>query len=118
LGFVFELLIALSIVAALILAAVVPPLMLLWVGVVLGTFGALLGVPAGLIYHARLWRALRERGQPTTGFWLRPHHLHDKLSAAQLGPIQAWFFAGVVGFGLTLLGAVGVVAGVVRFASL
>lgn len=114
----FEVVIAALIVVALVLAAMIPPMTLLWIGVILGTLGALLGVPAGLVYHARLWKALRAEGHGTEGMWLRPHHLHAKVSEDRLAPIEAWFAAGVVGFAMTMLGAVGVVSGVVRFAAM
>jgi hypothetical protein len=113
----FEAIVALLILAALLLAALVPPMPLLWVAASLGSLGGLLGVPAGLIYHAKLWRALRAEGQDTAGMWLRPHLLHDKLSEERRELVQRWFAVGVVGFMLTILGAVGVVTAVVRVLS-
>lgn len=114
----FEIVIAVAIVAALLLAAMIPPMTMLWAGVVLGSLGALLGLPAGFVYHARLWRALRAEGLATTGMWIRPHHLHRQLSDARRGPLQVWFAVGAAGFGLTVLGATGVVTAIVRLAAL
>jgi hypothetical protein len=109
-----EAIVAVVIIACLVLAAVIPAMALLWLGAAIGTIGALLGIPAGVIYHARLWRSLRAENHGTEGFWLRPHTLHDKLSAQQLRPVQAWFAAGVVGFGLTMLGGTGVGIAIIR----
>jgi hypothetical protein len=110
----FEAIIAALIIAALLLAAWVPALPLLWAGAAIGTLGAVVGVPAGLVYHARLWRALRAEGQTTAGMLLRPHHLHDKLSAERLRVVQIWFAVGVVGFVMTIAGALAVVVALVR----
>jgi hypothetical protein len=110
----FEAIVAVLIIASLVLAAVIPAMTLLWLGAVIGTIGAVLGIPAGVVYHARLWRSLRAENQGTEGFWLRPHALHDKLSEQQLRPVQAWFAAGVVGFVMTLLGGLCVGIAIVR----
>jgi len=60
--------------------------------------GLLLGVPTGFWYHVRLRACLRRTG---------------KLPAPEEQPgVLAWFFAGGVGFGLTVLGCFGVGAGV------
>jgi len=109
-----EAIVAALIVACLVLAAVIPAMTLLWLGAGIGTLGALIGLPAGVIYHARLWRSLRAANQGTEGFWLRPHTLHDKLSEQQLRPIRVWFAIGVVGFGLTMLGGTAVAIAIVR----
>lgn len=113
----FEAIVAALIIVALVLAALIPAMPLLWVGVVIGSVGALVGVPAGLIYHAKLWRALRAAGCETGGMWLRPHLLHDKLSAQPRAVVQRWFAVGVVGFMLTISGGIGVVTAVVRLLS-
>ncbi|HLT34925.1 MAG TPA: hypothetical protein VK034_01535 [Enhygromyxa sp.] len=110
----FEAIVAILIVACLVLAAVIPPMILLWLGAAVGTIGALVGVPAGVVYHARLWRSLRAENQGTEGFWLRPHELHDRLSKQTLRPVQLWFAAGVVGFVMTLLGGTAVATAVIR----
>ena len=110
----FEAIVAALIIVCLVLAAVIPAMTLLWLGAAIGTIGALVGVPAGIVYHARLWRSLRARELGTEGFWLRPHRLHDKLSEAELRPVQVWFAIGVVGFVLTLVGGAGVGTAVIR----
>lgn len=109
-------LIAAAIVVALVLAAMIPPIALLWMSVVIGSLGAALGLTSGFVYHARLWQALRIEGHGTKGMWLRPHHLHGKLSDARRQPVQRWFWAGATGFGLTMLGSTGVLTAIVRLA--
>jgi hypothetical protein len=111
---VFETLIAGAIVVMLIAAALIPPMVLLWIGLGIGTLGATLGLVSGFVYHAQLWRALRVEGFDTKGIWLRPHHLHGKLSDARRLPVQRWFWAGATGFALTMLGATGVITAIVR----
>ncbi|PRP92449.1 hypothetical protein ENSA5_48670 [Enhygromyxa salina] len=112
----FEAVIAAAIIVALIAAAMIPPLTLLWIGVGVGSLGVLLGMPAGFVYHGLLWRALRAEELGTEGMWLRPYRLHAKLSDPQREKVQAWFAAGALGFGLTMLGATAVVTGLVRLA--
>lgn len=107
-------LIAAAIVVTLIAAALIPPMGLLWIGLGIGTIGAALGLMSGFVYHAQLWRALQIEGIGTKGIWLRPHHLHDKLSDARRQPVQRWFWAGATGFALTMLGSIGVVTAIVR----
>lgn len=110
----FEAIVAALILACLILAALIPAMTLLWLGAVIGAIGAVVGVPAGVVYHLRLWRALEAEQLGTDGFWLRPHHLHDKLSDERLRPIEAWFTVGVVGFVATLIGGASVGTAIVR----
>src|SRR5690349_6458296 len=107
-------LIAAAIVVTLIAAAVIPPMGLLWIGLGIGTIGATLGLMSGFVYHAQLWRALEAEGLGTKGMWLRPHHLHVKLSEARRRPVQRWFWAGATGFALTMLGSTGVITAIVR----
>ncbi len=108
--------IAAVIVVALVGAAMIPPMVLLWIGVVIGSVGAALGLTSGVVYHARLWRALRVEGHGTKGMWLRPHQLHGKLSQPRRQPVQRWFWAGATGFVLTMLGSTGVLTAIVRLA--
>jgi hypothetical protein len=113
---VFEVLIAAAIVVALLVAAMIPPIGLLWTSVVVGSIGAALGLTSGFVYHARLWQALRVEGLGTKGMWLRPHHLHGKLSPERRQPVQRWFWAGATGFLLTMTGSTGVLTAIVRLA--
>jgi hypothetical protein len=111
---VFEAAIALLIVLVLLATAALPASALLWAGAGLGTFGAIFGVPAGLVYHARLWKALRRNGKSTAGIWLRPMRLHGELPEHELRVVQWWFAVGAIGFVVTILGAVAVVVAIVR----
>ncbi|WP_146157352.1 hypothetical protein [Enhygromyxa salina] len=113
----FEIVIAIGIIVALLASAMIPPMSLLWLSVGVGTLGAGLGLPAGFVYHAKLWRALRAEGHATGDMWLRPHHLHVKLSDQRRSAVVVWFAVGAVGFGLTMLGAAGVLTAVVRLAA-
>jgi hypothetical protein len=112
----FEALIAAAIVLALLAAAMIPPIAMLWISVVIGSIGALLGLTSGFVYHGRLWQALRAEGHGTKGMWLRPHHLHGKLSPERRRPVQRWFWAGATGFFLTMMGSTGVLTAIVRLA--
>lgn len=111
---VFEAAIALLIVIALLATAALPPTWLLWAGASIGSLGAGFGVPAGLVYHARLWQGLRRNGKSTVGIWLRPMQLHGELPESERQIVQRWFAIGALGFIATILGAVAVVVAVVR----
>lgn len=111
---VFEAAIALLIVFVLLATAALPPTWLLWLGASIGSLGAGFGVPAGLVYHAQLWRALRRNGKSTQGMWLRPMRLHGELPEHELPRIHRWFAIGALGFIATILGAIAVVIAVVR----
>jgi hypothetical protein len=77
-------------------------------GVVLGFA---LGIPASLVYHVKLARALGARGELPPRWWLSPTRLHGRLRAAERRPVLCWFFAGGAGFVLTLLGCAAALAG-------
>lgn len=113
---VFEVAIAVAIIAALLLGALIPPMSLLWLGAALVGVGALVGIPAGLVYHARLYEALRAESLDTAGMWLRPYELHDKLSEERQEPVLLWFLVGAIGFVLTITGAGAVLTALVRLA--
>lgn len=112
----FEVLVTVAIVVVLALSAWLPPTMLMWVGAGILGLGALVGVPAGLVYHAQLWRALRAGGHATEGMWIRPHALHHQIAGDEGERIRALFAVGALGFGGTMLGAVALVIGFVRLA--
>ena len=103
-------------IAALLLGAMIPPLTLLWIGAALVGLGALVGIPAGLVYHARLYQALRAEQLDTKGMWLRPYELHEKLSEARREGVLLLFAIGALGFIFTLVGAAAVLTGLVRLA--
>jgi len=74
--------------------------------------GLLLGVPTGFWYHVKLRGCLRRAGKLPAGWWLRPVAHHGQLGPEERSGVLVWFFAGGVGFGLTVLGCVGVAAGI------
>ncbi len=75
-------------------------------GTRLNGFGLLLGVPTGVWYHVRLYRALRARGVVASLWWLSPGKHHGLLSKEELRPVMRPFYAGAVGFVLAVLGCV------------
>lgn len=112
----FEVAIAVAIIAALLLGAMIPPMSLLWLGAALVGLGSVVGIPAGLVYHARLYQALRAESLDTAGMWLRPYELHKKLSEERQDPVLLWFAIGALGFVLTVTGAGAVLTALVRLA--
>ncbi len=55
---------------------------------------------------------LRRTGELPAGWWLRPVAHHGRLAPEEQPGVLVWFFAGGVGFGLSVLGCFGVGAGV------
>ena len=99
-------------VATALVVQLVPAEWLVQAGWVCTAAGLLLGVPTGFWYHVRLRRCLRRAGELPAGWWLRPVAHHGRLAPEEQPGVLAWFFAGGVGFGLTVLGCFGVGAGV------
>lgn len=76
--------------------------------------GFLVGIPAGTLYHVRLYQRLALRGPVPRAFWLRPTSLHSQLEAAEWQKIKPWFLAGGSGFALIVLGCLVVMLGLMR----
>jgi hypothetical protein len=76
--------------------------------------GFTVGLPAGTLYHLRLYRCLALRGPVPRSFWLRPTRLHSELEATEWRGIAPWFVIGGAGFGLIVLGCVIVMLGLIR----
>jgi hypothetical protein len=76
--------------------------------------GFAIGLPAGTLYHLRLYRCLALRGPVPKSFWLRPTSLHRELEAAEWRGIAPWFVIGGAGFALIVLGCVIVMLGLLR----
>jgi hypothetical protein len=72
----------------------------LGLGVTLVVLGIVVGVPAGIVYHLRLYRALH----PASGWWLHPTALHTQLSDAQRTGVMRWFRVGALSFILAIVG--------------
>jgi hypothetical protein len=115
-GVVIETLIVLAgsvlLVAGALVAQLVPAEWVVQAGWACTAVGLLLGVPTGFWYHVKLRRCLRRAGDLPAGWWLRPVAHHGRLGPEEQSGVLVWFFAGGVGFGLSMVGCVGVGAGV------
>lgn len=100
-----------ALVAVPALFAVVPWEVTFGVGVALIALGMGVGVPAGAMYHVKLWRALRPTG---ARWWLHPTGLHPRLAAAQRPSVMRWFKLGAVGFVLAIAGCLFLAVGALR----
>jgi hypothetical protein len=75
-------------------------------GIALTALGLLVGVPAGLFYHAALWRALRPRQELGFRFWLHPVAFHSALTDDERRRAMPWMYLGAAGFLAALIGCV------------
>jgi hypothetical protein len=101
---VLELLIAVALVVGVGVVAVVPWSWLLLVGAVTTAAGLAFGVATGLWYHIALARALSATSALTPRWWLHPVPLNERLDAAGRRGVMPWFYAGAVGFVVTVVG--------------
>jgi hypothetical protein len=106
----YELVLALALLGGLIGAAALITLTPWWwlfgAGLISMALGLLVGVPAGVWYHVRLYRLLRPTGRLSRTWWLRPTGLHDALDAAQQKRIRVPFYLGALGFVIAIVGCV------------
>ena len=113
-----ESLIVVTLVLGIVLAAITPWVSLLLVGAVVTAVGLAFGVATGFWYHVALARALSPMNALTPRWWLRPVPLHARLDAAGRERVLPWFYAGAVGFVVTVAGmaliALGIAASVWR----
>ena len=79
-------------------------------GLALVVVGMAVGVPAGALYHVRLWQTLK----PARRWWLNPTALHAQLEGASRARVLFWFRFGAVGFVIALAGCALVAVGVIR----
>lgn len=103
-GAVLEVLIVLALLVALAGSVVVPWTLLLAAGVWTTAAGLVLGVPTGLWYHIALGRVLSAARALVPRWWLRPVSLHARLDEAGRRRVLPWFYAGAVGFMVTVVG--------------
>src|SRR5262252_5310339 len=61
------------------ICAVLPWETVFGAGLLLAALGIVAGVPAGVVYHARLYQALAPRDALPARWWLRPVELHARL---------------------------------------
>jgi hypothetical protein len=87
---------------------------LLIAGAVCIGVGFAIGLPAGTLYHLKLYRCLAIRGPVPRSFWLRPTSLHSELEATEWRSIAPWFVIGGTGFALIILGCVIAMLGLIR----
>ena len=99
-------------VAGTLIVQLVPAESLLQASWTCAVLGLVLGLPTGFWYHVKLRSALRRAGELTARWWLQPvaHHVH--LTADERPGVMFWFTIGGAGFGLTMLGCLGVGAAV------
>jgi hypothetical protein len=109
-----ESLVVVGVLAAYALLGLLPWDWLFGGGVLLVVLGMLIGVPASIWYHLRLYRSLKPRALLDRGWWLRPYRLHDRLLDSERGPVMWWFRFGAVWFVLAVLGCVMVGVGAWR----
>jgi hypothetical protein len=107
---VVELLFAGGILGALVgaaaLVSLTPWTWLFGAGLVFMPLGLLIGVPAGLWYHVRLYRSLSPRGELGRGWWLHPTGLHGRLTDEERRAMRGPFFFGAAGFVVSILGCI------------
>lgn len=101
-----ELLIVLVLVMAVIVVTTVPWSWFLVAGALTTTLGLVFGVATGLWYHIALARALAPVNALTPRWWLRPVPLHERLDDTGRQRVLPWFYAGAVGFVVTVAGLV------------
>jgi hypothetical protein len=93
------------------LLAMAPAEVTFGLGVLLVTLGMVVGVPAGAVYHVRLFRAVR----PTkVAWWLHPTGLHGRLADRDRPRVLRWMRVGAVGFVVALLGCLFIAVGAYR----
>ena len=102
----FELLLAIGLVVVLVLVVALPWTSVLIAGIWATGIGLVFGVATGFWYHVALGRSLARRAPLPPRWWLRPVSLHERLEAGDRSRVLPWFYAGGVGFVLTVAGLV------------
>jgi len=74
--------------------------------------GLAAGIPAGILYHVKLFRALASLGTIDPRWWWHPTRLHGSLPAAGRCAVMPWFRAGAAGFLLAMAGCALILAAV------
>ena len=87
--------------------------LLLGAGAGVLALGLIVGVAAGVVYHAALFRALSPLGILRPGWWWRPTSLHVHLPPALRRRVMPWFYVGAAGFLVALAGCAVVLAAIV-----
>jgi hypothetical protein len=84
------------------------------VGLGLMGLGMVVGVPAGWLYHVRLYQALAARDALSRWWWLHPTALHRALGAPDRPRVMRWFYIGALGFCAAVLGCFLAAVGALR----
>jgi hypothetical protein len=74
--------------------------------------GFVLGVPTGFIYHVRLYRVLRPRGELPQGWYWRPLRYNSRLHKEERSSVMSWCYIGGLGFAIICLGLLTMAAGI------
>lgn len=74
--------------------------------------GLAVGVPAGIVYHVKLHRALSAVGAVERRWWWNPTIYHERVADQARRSMMRWFRAGAAGFLVAVSGCVLVLAAV------
>lgn len=74
--------------------------------------GLAVGVPAGVVYHLKLHRALSVGRVAARRWWWNPTGYHDRVPDRERQSMMRWFRAGAAGFLVAIAGCVLVLAAV------
>ncbi len=111
-------LLALGLVVALIALAAVSQLFafgaLLGTGAVLVVLGLVVGLPAAIVYHARLAAVLEARDALPPRWYWHPTRLHASLEDDERPDVMPWFLVGAGGWCAVIAGCVLAVIGALR----
>ena len=111
----FEILIVVALVGLLLLLAIAISMSswtsLVTLGLAIAIGGLVLSLPFGVAYHVRLRQALASSGKLSPRWWLSPTKFHDQLDDEGQGRIALPFRLGAAACGLSFLGCVLGVAG-------
>jgi len=74
--------------------------------------GFVMGVPGGLLYHIRIYRSLKPRGELPRGWYWRPLRFNARLRREERPGVMAWCYIGAFGFAIICFGLLMMGAGV------
>ena len=92
----------------------VPTSILLWVGGIAFLTGVVVGIPAGVVYHIRLYQCLKPRGKLDPHWIWHPLRLHGELLPSERLRVLGWGYVGGVGFVLLMAGIIVFAMGIFR----
>ena len=94
-----------------VLAAVSACVLLPWrslffLGIWLVGIGFVVGVPTGIVYHVRLFYALRATHNLPRGWIWHPIQLNERLLPDHRRRVMPWCYMGAIGFSIIVIGLV------------